>query len=84
MRESFTARIANKQSKSKSPHHIAHHYDLDASFYMDFLDPYNQYSCGYFKDTTDLAIAQQQKLDLICRKLHLSKDDYVLDIGCGR
>ncbi len=47
---------------------------------MWFLDPYNQYTCGYFKDTTDLNKAQEQKLDLICRKLQLKESDNVLDI----
>ena len=50
---------------------------------MSFLDPYNQYTCGYFKNTDDLSIAQEQKLDLICKKLQLTKNDRVLDIGCG-
>ncbi len=50
---------------------------------MSFLDPYNQYTCGYFKNTNDLNVAQQQKLDLICKKLQLKPDDRVLDIGCG-
>src|SRR3989344_286634 len=51
--------------------------------YMAFLDPYNQYTCGYFKDTEDLNVAQEQKLDLICRKLELRPADKMLDIGCG-
>ena len=38
---------------------------------MSFLDPYNQYSCAYFKGTEDLAQAQLNKLDLICAKLGL-------------
>jgi SAM-dependent methyltransferase len=38
---------------------------------------------GYFKNTTDLNIAQEQKLDLICKKLQLKAGDRVLDIGCG-
>ena len=50
---------------------------------MSFLDPYNQYTCGYFKDTADLNEAQEKKMDLICKKLQLRKGDKVLDIGCG-
>src|SRR5690606_19068729 len=52
-------------------------------FYMSFLDPYNQYTCGYFKDTDDLDAAQEAKLDLVCRKLGIRAGDRVLDIGCG-
>src|SRR5207247_100513 len=62
---------------------IEEHYDLSNELYMSFLDPYNQYTCGYFKNTTDLNQAQEQKLDLICRKLSLKQGDRVLDIGCG-
>ncbi|MCG8462173.1 MAG: cyclopropane fatty acyl phospholipid synthase, partial [Holophagales bacterium] len=47
------------------------------------LDPYMCYSCAYFEDTDDLATAQEQKLDLICRKLGLERGQRVLDIGCG-
>jgi cyclopropane-fatty-acyl-phospholipid synthase len=77
------ARIFNLQSKSRAGEVIREHYDLGNDLYMSFLDPYNQYSCGYFKDTDDLAIAQEQKLDLICRKLGVKVGDTILDIGCG-
>lgn len=75
--------LFNLQTKVRSLAIGKVHYDLGNEFYMSFLDPYNQYTCGYFKDTTDLNLAQEQKLDLICRKLKLSAKDSVLDIGCG-
>ncbi|MBN8547853.1 MAG: cyclopropane fatty acyl phospholipid synthase [Deltaproteobacteria bacterium] len=81
--ESILARIVNFQSPTRSRQVIQKHYDLDAAFFMSFLDPYNQYTCGYFKDSADLNKAQELKLDLICRKLNLSASDRVLDIGCG-
>jgi cyclopropane-fatty-acyl-phospholipid synthase len=59
------------------------HYNLDNDLFLAFLDPYNQYSCAYFKETDDLEQAQQNKLELICRKIELKKTDHVLDIGCG-
>ena len=71
------------QSKSRSKEVAEKHYNLSSDLYMSFLDPYNQYTCGYFKDTDDLNKAQEQKLDLICKKLRLSSKDRVLDIGCG-
>ncbi len=77
------AYILNLQSKNKAEHSVIHHYDLGNELYHNFLDPYNQYSCGYFKNTEDLDLAQELKLDLICRKLQLKKEDHVLDIGCG-
>lgn len=77
------ARLTNRQSRARS-HIIAEaHYNLDNDLFMSFLDPYNQYSCAYFTDTDDLAQAQRNKLDLICRKLDLQPGDRVLDIGCG-
>lgn len=47
------------------------------------LDPYMQYSCGYWKDATTLEAAQEAKLDMICRKLELKPGMTLLDIGCG-
>jgi cyclopropane-fatty-acyl-phospholipid synthase len=42
------------------------------------------YSCGYFRTTEDdLDTAQYNKLELICRKLRLRREDRFLDIGCG-
>ena len=73
----------NLQNKRRSKVVAEKHYDLSNELYMSFLDPYNQYTCGYFKDTTDLNVAQLQKLRLICEKLQLKATDKVLDIGCG-
>jgi cyclopropane-fatty-acyl-phospholipid synthase len=77
------ARFINAQNRSRSQQVARRHYDLGNDLYLAFLDPYNQYTCGYFKDTTDLNVAQEKKLDLICRKLHIQPGDRVLDIGCG-
>jgi cyclopropane-fatty-acyl-phospholipid synthase len=77
------SRIVNLQTKRGSREIAETHYDLDADLYMSFLDPYNQYTCGYFKDTARLDEAQERKLDLICRKLELGPEARVLDIGCG-
>ena len=42
------------------------------------------YSCAVFDPpATDLAEAQERKLDLVCRKLDLGPDDHVLEIGTG-
>ena len=78
-----TSRLLNMQTKFRSRTVAEKHYNLEADLFMSFLDPYNQYTCGYFRDTDDLDTAQIQKLDLICRKLQLKPEDRVLDIGCG-
>ncbi|MBH0237678.1 SAM-dependent methyltransferase [Methylobrevis albus] len=63
---------------------IAFHYDVSNRFYELFLDPAMVYTCAYFRDWSgDLATAQADKLDMICRKLRLQPGDRLLDIGCG-
>jgi cyclopropane-fatty-acyl-phospholipid synthase len=63
---------------------IAHHYDVSNAFYRTWLDERMVYSCAYFRTWDDsLEVAQAQKLDHICRKLRLARDDRFLDIGCG-
>lgn len=77
------SRVVNLQTRRRSRRVAHEHYDLDTDLYMSFLDPYNQYTCAYFRGTDDLNRAQERKLELICRKLQLSAEDHVLDIGCG-
>ena len=63
---------------------VAHHYDVSDDLYFLFLDPLKQYSCGYFKSETDtLEQAQINKIKHIAKKLDLSPNQKVLDIGCG-
>ena len=72
------------QSARDEKSFIQFHYDLSNDFYRLFLDPEMQYSCGYFTSwEQDLEQAQQDKLDMICRKLRLQPGDRFLDIGCG-
>ena len=48
------------------------------------VDQQRVYSCGYFKKENDtLDMAQEQKLDHICKKLALKPGEKMLDIGCG-
>lgn len=63
---------------------ISSHYDVSNDFYKLWLDPRMVYSCAYFtRPDQDIAQAQEQKLDYICRKLRLRSGDRLLDIGCG-
>jgi cyclopropane-fatty-acyl-phospholipid synthase len=63
---------------------IAHHYDVSNAFYELFLDPLMVYTCAYYRDPDGkLEQAQQDKLDLVCRKLELQPGETLLDIGCG-
>lgn len=63
---------------------IAFHYDLSNDFYALFLDPRMVYTCAYYRRPDgDLATAQEDKLDLVCRKLRLVPGERFLDLGCG-
>jgi cyclopropane-fatty-acyl-phospholipid synthase len=85
-RETLAAAVAmvlNRQS-SRRAGQVAHvHYDLGAEFFEAIMDPRMVYSCGYWKNATTLAQAQEDKLHLACRKIGLAPSDRVLDIGCG-
>lgn len=72
------------QSARDEKSFIQFHYDLSNDFYQLFLDPEMQYSCAYFRSWEEsLEQAQQNKLEIICRKLRLQPGDRFLDIGCG-
>jgi len=78
------ATIFNLQTRKGSQKVAKKHYDLSAEMYESFLDPYNQYTCGLFeKGAHNLEEAQIHKMELMCQKLHLTKEDHLLDIGCG-
>jgi cyclopropane-fatty-acyl-phospholipid synthase len=63
---------------------IQSHYDVGDDFFGLWLDANRVYSCAYFRRADDtLEIAQEQKLDHICRKLQLAPGERFLDIGCG-
>ncbi|HUO44310.1 MAG TPA: class I SAM-dependent methyltransferase, partial [Burkholderiales bacterium] len=63
---------------------ISTHYDVSNDFFALWLDRQRVYSCAYFRRADDsLDLAQQQKIDHICRKLQLQPGDRLLDIGCG-
>jgi len=75
--------LINAQKISRAGQVGQRHYDLGNDLFQAMLDSHLQYSCGYWENTDDLEQAQQQKLDLICRKINLQKGERVLDIGCG-
>lgn len=77
------ARLLNPQRKSKAYEIGEAHYDIGNDLYRAMLDDRMVYTCGYFNETDNLNVAQEQKLDLVCRKIGLKNGDHVLDIGCG-
>lgn len=74
----------NDNTVSGSRKNIAAHYDLGNDFYQLFLDPTMTYSCGIFERADScLEEASRAKFDRICRKLCLTPDMKVLEIGTG-
>ena len=60
------------------------HYDRSNDFYKLWLDRRMVYTCAYFSKPDDsIDVAQERKLNYICRKLRLRPGERVLDIGCG-
>ena len=78
------ARWIARNTPRRSRRQIAAHYDLGNGLFALMLDETMSYSCAVF-DEPDMTLAQAQrsKLEMICRKLGLSPDDRVLEIGSG-
>ncbi|MDQ0437286.1 cyclopropane-fatty-acyl-phospholipid synthase [Kaistia dalseonensis] len=71
-------------SETANKENVHYHYDVSNAFYALFLDPEMVYTCAYFRDwNNDLATAQRDKLDMICKKLRLKPGETLLDIGSG-
>src|SRR5215475_14537033 len=63
---------------------IAYHYDVSNAFYELWLDKEMVYTCAYCTDWgNDIDRMQQDKLEMICRKLRLKPGERMLDVGCG-
>src|SRR5262245_53995379 len=74
-------RTRTKRSDAKA---IQFHYDVSNEFYALFLDRRMVYTCAYYRRPDgDLDQAQEDKLELVCRKLRLAPGERLLDIGCG-
>ncbi|MDH5499845.1 MAG: cyclopropane-fatty-acyl-phospholipid synthase family protein, partial [Gammaproteobacteria bacterium] len=63
---------------------ISAHYDLGNEFFSLWLDETMMYSSAVF-ERSDMTLqeASVAKLERICRKLQLSSEDHVLEIGTG-
>ncbi len=75
--------IINMQARRRAFIIGERHYDLGNDLFQNMLDKRMNYSCAYWKDATTLDEAQENKLELICKKLYLKPGMRVLDIGCG-
>ncbi|MFM7396767.1 MAG: class I SAM-dependent methyltransferase [Gammaproteobacteria bacterium] len=74
----------NRNSKAGSARNISAHYDLGNALYELMLDPTMAYSCGIFEtEQSTLEQASIAKFETICRKLRLTANDRVVEIGTG-
>lgn len=74
----------NRNTRSGSKRNIAAHYDLNNDFFRLWLDESMMYSSAVFsRESMSLEEAAVEKLDRICRKLQLTADDHLLEIGTG-
>lgn len=73
-----------RNTREGSRRNIAAHYDLGNDFFRLFLDEALAYSAAWYNTPDDsLEQAQINKFDRICRKLQLTPDDHLLEIGTG-
>jgi cyclopropane-fatty-acyl-phospholipid synthase len=73
-----------RHSKRRDAEAIEHHYDVSNLFYSWVLGPSMAYTCAVFTDPDNtLEQAQEEKFDLVCRKLDLKPGMRLLDVGCG-
>lgn len=79
----LSALVFNLQNKARGFNIGKKHYDIGNDLYKQMLDKRMLYTCAYWKNADNLDKAQEDKLDLVCRKLNLKKGMKLLDIGCG-
>ncbi len=73
-----------RNTRGGSRRNIAAHYDLGNDLFSLFLDPTLMYSSAIYADADEsLDVAAERKLERICRKLALTPDDHVVEIGTG-
>jgi len=73
-----------RHSVGRDARAVRHHYDVSNDFFALFLDRSMTYSCAIFDDFDEpLEVAQERKLETVCRKLALEDAERVLDVGCG-
>src|SRR5262249_36188081 len=73
-----------RRTKGHDREAIAFHYDVSNDFHALVRDRRMVYTCAYYRRPDgDLDQAQEDKLDLVCRKLRLQPGERLLDVGCG-
>ncbi|MBE0655917.1 MAG: cyclopropane fatty acyl phospholipid synthase [Bacteroidales bacterium] len=76
-------RLFNRQNMSRASRVGEQHYDLGNDLYQAMLDRRLNYTSAYWKNARNLDEAQENKLDLVCKKINLKPGMTVLELGCG-
>ncbi len=76
-------RLLNYQTRSRALYNVHQHYDIGNDLFRKMLDERMVYTCAYWKEASTLYEAQENKMELACRKLKLEPGMHMLDIGCG-
>jgi len=80
----LVAKVTRRNTRAGSKRNVAHHYDLSNEFFGLFLDESMMYSSAIFEsDASTLEDAQRAKLDRVCQRLELCREDHLLEIGTG-
>ncbi len=75
---------SRRNTKANSRKNISEHYDLSNDFFSLMLDETMAYSSGIFtQESDDLRQSQLNKFESLCKRLQLSADDHLLEIGTG-
>lgn len=71
-------------TKQQDERIVREHYDRGNDFFGWFLGERMVYTCAFFENRGEsLEQAQDNKMNLVCRKLQLDAGERLLDIGCG-
>jgi cyclopropane fatty-acyl-phospholipid synthase-like methyltransferase len=71
-------------SRSQDKRIVREHYDRGDDFFEAFLGDRMVYTAAFFRDESEtLEQAQDNKMDMVCRKLMVQPGNEMLDIGCG-
>jgi len=79
----LAAMMINMQTRERSTRVTKQHYDAGNDLYEVMLGPSMSYTCAYWKNASNLDQAQQNKFNLIYRKLEASPGMKVVDLGMG-
>ncbi len=77
-------RHLDRRDLTRDRANVRAHYDLSNEFFALMLDDTMMYSCAIFEDPSmSLTAASTAKMDRLCRKIDLTANDHLLEIGTG-